>query len=73
MRTLSTSNVAKLVEIHPITLERWLADGKIPAPKPLHVGGRTFRHWTREDVARVKQYKAEHYWEGRGPKPKKRK
>ncbi len=68
MSPLSTREVAGLVGVHPITLERWLASGKIPAPGPLRIGGRIFRRWTERDIERVKQYKAKFYRKGRGPK-----
>ena len=73
MAPLSTPEVAVLVGVHPITLERWLATGKVAAPKPLRVGGRTFRNWTARDIDRVKRYKKKFYRKGRGRKKKAKK
>ncbi len=70
MGTLSTPEVAKLVGIHPITLERWLAHGKIAGPKKLRAGKRVVRLWTMQDVERMKRHKVTSYRKGRGRKPK---
>jgi excisionase family DNA binding protein len=70
MKTLSTPEVAKLVGIHQITLERWLAAEKIPSPKKLRTGRRIVRLWTNRDVERIRKYKQENYRKGRGRKPK---
>ena len=71
MSPISTAGVAKSVGISESTLERWLADSKIKAPKPLRVGQKVFRLWTDEDIERVRQHKKKTYWKGRGgSKPK---
>jgi hypothetical protein len=73
MKTFSTPQVSKLVGVHTITLERWLASGKVATPKRLRVGGRVVRIWTVKDLARVRKYKQENYRKGRGRKPKAKK
>lgn len=70
MKRLTSPDVAKLVGIHWVTLERWLATGKIPAPKPFRVGRQVFRDWTPSDIRRVKEYKAKFYRKGRGRRKK---
>lgn len=70
MDSLSTEDVAKKSGISRITLERWLAAGKVPAPKRIQIGRSVFRGWTRQDVERVKRYKAQFYRKGRGRKKK---
>jgi excisionase family DNA binding protein len=70
MNPLSTREVAQLVGIDRATLERWIAGGQIARPKELRIGNKAFRHWTRQDIQRVKRYKATHYRKGRGRKPK---
>ena len=65
---LSTEEVAQLVGISRVTLERWLASGKIPLPKTLRIGKSKFRHWSNQDIKRLKQYKARFYRKGRGRK-----
>ncbi len=70
MSPLSTPKVARMVGIHIVTLERWIAAGKVKPSERIRVGSQTYRLWTTRDVERVKKYKAAHYWEGRGVKKK---
>jgi predicted DNA-binding transcriptional regulator AlpA len=70
MNLLSTEDVAKKSGISRVTLERWLAAGKVPAPNPIQVGRSVFRAWTKRDVERVKRHKARFYRTGRGRKKK---
>ena len=72
MVTYSTKQVAKLVGIHRVTLQHWLAGGKVRASRSLPSNGGTLWRWTDADVKKVKKYKAAHYWEGRGRKKKKK-
>ena len=59
-----------MVGIHIVTLERWIAAGKVKPSERVRVGSQTYRLWTTRDVEKVKKYKAAHYWEGRGVKKK---
>ncbi len=70
MSPLSTEEVARVVGISRITLERWLASAKLKAPKSLRVGKHIFRNWTNLDIERVKRYKKKFYRKGRGRKKK---
>jgi DNA-binding transcriptional MerR regulator len=68
MRQYSTSEAAKELGIHPITLHRWVLQGRINAPKKQRIGGVVIRLWTDRDVEQVRKYKAAHYRKGRGRK-----
>ena len=70
MANLSTLDVARKVGISRVTLERWLASGKLPAPKTIRFGKSEFRDWTDREVERVRKFKAANYRKGRGRKPK---
>jgi predicted DNA-binding transcriptional regulator AlpA len=70
MANLSTLEVARKVGISRVTLERWLASSKVPAPKTIRFGKSVFRNWTDRDVERVRKFKQENYRKGRGRKPK---
>ena len=70
MSPRSTAEVAKLVGIGKMTLERWLAQGKVPMPKKIVVGARVSRIWTERDIERVQHYKEKQYRKGRGRKKK---
>lgn len=69
-KSLSTLQVARMVGVHKVTLQRWLLDGKIPEPRRISNGGVDARVWTERDIDRVRKYKQENYRKGRGRKPK---
>ncbi len=73
MSPRSTAEVAKLVGVSRVTLERWLASGKVQMPKRIRVGARVSRIWTSQDIDRVKRHKKEFYRKGRGRKRKAKK
>jgi len=58
IKTLSTFEVARQAGVHPGTLKRWLALGKLREPKVLVIGGRVVRLWKEADIERVRRYKA---------------
>jgi hypothetical protein len=51
-----------------MTLQRWIADGDIRAPKLEIVNGRATRLWDSDDLERLRQLKQEIYCRGRGRK-----
>ena len=71
MSPRSTAEIAAAVGVDKSTLERWLAERKVPMPKRIVVGARVSRIWTSGDVERLKRYKAKFYRKGRGRKKKK--
>jgi excisionase family DNA binding protein len=67
-RTYSTVEAAKLIGVHLITLNRWLAKGKIRSSVRIPIGGgRTLWRWTDSDIARGRKIKAQ---QRPGPKKK---
>ena len=70
MTPLSTEQVAKQIGISRVTLERWLASGKLRRPASIKFGRNEFRNWTAADVERVRKYKEQNYRKGRGRKPR---
>ncbi len=70
MANLSTEQVAQKVGIGRATLERWLASGKLRAPKTVRFGKNEFRDWTASDVKRIQKFKQDNYCKGRGRKPR---
>jgi hypothetical protein len=66
----TTAEAAFRVGIHPVTLQRWIAAGKVKAPKPTLVGAVGYRLWTAGDVAGLKKLKDQNYRKGRGRKAK---
>ena len=55
MSPRSTADVARLVGVGPASLERWLAQGRVPVPKRIRIGTRMFRLWTSQDIKQVKK------------------
>ena len=72
MKTYSTIEVAKLLDITSDTLHRWIREKKIAAPEIQKLGPFRVRLWTEADVATVRAYKADHYW-GKGGRKKRSK
>jgi hypothetical protein len=70
MKVFSTSQVARQAGVHPGTMERWLATGKLRCPKVLISEGRIVRLWKQADIERVQRYKAKHY--GKAPRMRNR-
>ena len=66
----TTSEAAKAVGIHQVTLQRWIADGKVKAPRPTLLGAVGYRLWSTDDVRRLRKAKEARYRKGRGPKKK---
>ena len=54
MSTFSTREAAKKLGLDVATLSRYIASGKIPAPKSFQVGKMTLHSWTEQDVERVR-------------------
>lgn len=55
MKQYTTNEAADKLGVHRVTLQRWIAAKRIPAPKIQKVGVLSFRLWTEQDIARVKQ------------------
>jgi hypothetical protein len=61
MKTYSTSEVAKAVEVDKSTLLRWLYTGKIKEPRHETFGGVECRIWSADDLERARAYKEQNY------------
>jgi excisionase family DNA binding protein len=69
-KTHSTEAVAKLIGISRQTLHAWIDAGKIPAPKSVDFGRRSFLLWTKADIDRARKFESTE--RKPGPKLKKR-
>lgn len=65
---LFTRYAAKAAGISLITLQRWIATGKIVAPDFRIIDGRATRVWENEDMDRLRDVKKAVYCRGRGRK-----
>jgi excisionase family DNA binding protein len=53
-KTYTTDEAAKKIGISRQTLYTWIAVGKVEAPKPIKLGKRSMRLWTKADIAKLK-------------------
>jgi excisionase family DNA binding protein len=67
-KTVSTRYAAKQVGISLMTLQRWIADEDIRAPRLQIVNGRATRIWEADDLERLRHLKEKIYCRGRGRK-----
>jgi excisionase family DNA binding protein len=69
---LTTAEAARKVGLHVVTLQRWIASGKVKAPKPTLVGAVGYRLWAAKDIGVLLRVKSRIYRRGRGRKPKRK-
>ena len=67
-KPVTTRYAAKEVGISLMTLQRWIADEDIRAPKLQIVDGRATRIWEADDLERLRLLKEKIYCRGRGRK-----
>jgi excisionase family DNA binding protein len=67
-RALTTRYAAKEVGISLMTLQRWIANEDIRAPRLEIVNGRAMRIWKANDLERLRALKTKIYCRGRGRK-----
>lgn len=68
----TTREAARLVGISRVTLQRWIAAGKVVAPKPTLIGAKGVRLWGAVDIAALSEIKKTIYRKGRGRKRRSR-
>ena len=66
--SVTTRYAAKHVGISLMTLQRWIANEDIRAPKLQIVNGRATRIWECDDLERLRSLKEKIYCRGRGRK-----
>jgi len=69
----TTAEAAKQAGIHQITLQKWIATGKVKAPKPTLIGAVGYRLWSAKDVAALLKVKQAVYRKGEAGRRLKRK
>ena len=67
---LTTAEAAERVGIHQITLQKWIAAGRVKAPQATLIGAVGYRLWSANDVAALVKAKEASYRKGRGRKKK---
>jgi hypothetical protein len=67
-RAVTTRYAAKEVGISLMTLQRWIANEDVRAPRLQIVNGRATRIWEADDLERLRALKEKIYCRGRGRK-----
>jgi excisionase family DNA binding protein len=67
---LTTTEAAKRAGIYQVTLQKWIAAGRLKAPKGTLIGAVGYRLWSPKDVALLLKVKEASYRKGRGRKKK---
>ena len=56
MNQYSTREAAKMLGLHLITIQKYIAAGKIPVPPmSMSIGGGKVRIWTDQDIEKVRE------------------
>jgi excisionase family DNA binding protein len=67
-KSYSTGEAAAQVRITRATLQEWIKNGKIEAPKVVKVGNVSVRLWTASDIDRLKAVRQKIYQKKRPKK-----
>ncbi len=70
MRAYSTKQAAKLIGVHRVTLQRWIAEGAVKPSESMKLDGGKVWLWTPADLEKARRFKAT---QKRGPKPRRSK
>jgi DNA-binding transcriptional MerR regulator len=73
VKKVTTGATAEAVGISRATLQAWIANGTVRAPKAQIIDGVAVRIWTDADLQRLRGVKAKVYRKGRGRKPRAKK
>jgi len=65
-KKFSISETARLLGVDRGTIRRWIKKGLIPKPTAENTAGARLRYWNKDGFAKVKEYRDEHFGEGRG-------
>jgi len=55
MDRFSTRQAAKMLGIAPKTLSHYIAVGKVPTPKTVHLGGLRVHQWSERDIEHLRE------------------
>jgi predicted site-specific integrase-resolvase len=66
----NTAEAARKAGINRVTLQTWIRNGRVTAPRPVLRNGRAVRLWSQVDIERLRDVKDRTYRRGRGRKKK---
>jgi len=56
-KTYTTAEAAERIGVSRQALYLWIDAGKIEAPKPIELGKRSMRLWTKADIEKARKFK----------------
>ena len=68
---LTTAEAAIRTGLNRVTLQEWIRQGRVKAPRLVLRNGRAVRLWSQADLKKLRDVKAHTYRRGRGRKKKK--
>ena len=54
VQQLTTKEAARKLGVHRVTLQNWIAEGKVPAPAMKNIGGGRVRLWNERDIRKAR-------------------
>ena len=51
----TTKEAAEELRVHRVTLQNWVAEGKVPAPPLQNIGGGLLRLWSQKDIQKARK------------------
>ena len=55
MKERATKEAAEKLGVHRVTLQNWIAEGKILAPAMQNIGGGRVRLWSEKDIRKARK------------------
>lgn len=55
MKQHTTKEAAEKLGVHRVTLQNWIAEGRIPAPTMQNIGGGRVRLWSEKDIRKARK------------------
>jgi excisionase family DNA binding protein len=56
-KTYTTGEAAARIGVSRQTLHTWIEAGRIAAPRPIAIGHRSIRFWTKADIEKARKFK----------------
>jgi excisionase family DNA binding protein len=55
MKQHTTREAAEKLGVHRVTLQNWIAAGKVPAPRTQNIGGGRVRLWSEKEIRKARK------------------
>ncbi len=61
MKSYSVSETARVLGVSIRTVQRWVRDGHIPAPKEEILDGQLVKSWSAKEMDKIREFKTNSY------------